>query len=170
MNNLTENINLFQPTSFNVVIDRENYSNLRFFVQRVNHPGAANSAVEVPFSRIGSVPMPGNTMTYGSLTMDILLDEDFNSYIEMYNWMLRLVNTKQVNARDAYSQSSSPTATYSDIVITALTNSNNKNIEFKYVDCIPVSVGDVSMEATNSGVDFLTFNAEFRFSYFEIVT
>ena len=169
MNNLSENINLFQPTSFRVVIDRQNYSNLRFFVQRVNHPGASNSPAEVPFSRIGGVPMPGNTMTYGSLTMDVLLDEDFKSYIEMYEWMLRLVNTKQVNARDAYSRSSSPTATYSDIVITALSNSNNKNVEFKYRDCVPVSIGDVSMEATNSGVEFLTFNAEFRFSYFEII-
>ncbi len=108
-------------------------------------------------------------MTYGSLTMDVLLDEDFKSYIEMYEWMLRLVNTEQVNARDAYSLNSSPTATYSDIVVTALTNSNNKNVEFKYRDCVPVSIGDVSMEATNSGVEFLTFNAEFRFSYFEII-
>jgi len=114
--------------------------------------------------------MPGNTMVYGSLTMDILLDEDFTAYIEMYEWMLRLVNTEQVSSRDAYSSNNGPVATYSDIFVTALTNSNNKNVEFKYRDCVPVNIGDVSMEATNSGVDFLTFNAEFRFSYFEIVT
>ena len=168
MNNLTENINLFQPTSFSVVIDRKNYANLRFFVQRVSHPGASNAAAEVPFSRIAGVPMPGNTMSYGSLTMDILLDEDFNSYIEMYNWMLRLVNTDQVSARDQYSNINGEVSTYSDIVVTALTNSNNKNVEFKYRDCVPVNIGDVTMEATNSGVDFITFNAEFRFSYFEI--
>ena len=159
---------MFQPTGFNVIIDREHYSNLRFFVQRVNHPGASNQAAEVPFSRIGGIPMPGNTMTYGSLTMDILLDEDFNSYIEMYNWMLRLVNTDQVTAVESYGKSSGPISTFSDITITSLTNSNNKNKTFKYHDCVPVSIGDVTMEATNASVEYLTFNAEFRFSYFEI--
>lgn len=170
MNNLSENINLFQPTSFSVVIDRQNYPALRYFVQRVSHPGASNSAAEVPFSRVGGVPMPGNTMVYGSLNMDILLDEDFTSYIEMYEWMLRLVNEDQISSRDVYTQAKGRIPTYSDIVVNALTNSNNKNIQFKYRDCVPVNIGDVTMEATNSGVDFLTFNAEFRFSYFEIVT
>ena len=170
MDNLSENINLFQPTSFSVVIDRQNYPALRYFVQRVSHPGASNSAAEVPFSRVGGVPMPGNTMVYGSLNMDILLDEDFTSYIEMYEWMLRLVNEDQISSRDVYTQAKGRIPTYSDIVVNALTNSNNKNIQFKYRDCVPVNIGDVTMEATNSGVDFLTFNAEFRFSYFEIVT
>tara|TARA_R110000796_G_scaffold1312_6_gene5138 strand:- start:507 stop:839 length:333 start_codon:yes stop_codon:yes gene_type:complete len=109
-------------------------------------------------------------MVYGSLNMDILLDEDFTSYIEMYEWMLRLVNEDQISSRDVYTQAKGRIPTYSDIVVNALTNSNNKNIQFKYRDCVPVNIGDVTMEATNSGVDFLTFNAEFRFSYFEIVT
>ena len=170
MDNLSENINLFQPTSFSVVIDRQNYPALRYFVQRVSHPGASNSAAEVPFSRVGGVPMPGNTMVYGSLNMDILLDEDFTSYIEMYEWMLRLVNEEQISSRDTYSQARGKIPTFSDIYVNALTNSNNKNIQFKYIDCVPVNIGDVTMEATNSGVDFITFNAEFRFSYFEIVT
>lgn len=175
MNNLTENINLFQPTGFKVILDRKHYNNLAFFVQRINHPGAQNAAAETPFSRIGSVPMPGNTMTYSELSMDVLLDEDFEAYQEMYNWMLRLVNEEQVSPRDAYSRYSveddrqgGKIPTYADIHITALTNSNNKNKSFKYIDCVPVSIGDIAFEATNAGVDFLTFPVSFRFSYFTI--
>ena len=169
MNNLTENINLFQPTGFRVILDRKNYNNLAFFVQRINHPGAQNSAAETPFSRVGGVPFPGNTMTYGELAMDVLLDEDFEAYQEMYNWMLRLVNEKQVAPRDTYARGSEEKIpTYADIHVTALTNSNNKNKMFKYIDCVPVSVGDIAFEATNSGVDFITFPVSFRFSYFTI--
>ena len=119
--------------------------------------------------------MPGNTMTYSELTMDVLLDEDFEAYQEMYNWMLRLVNEEQVAPRDAYSRYSvedesqgGKIPTYADIHITALTNSNNKNKSFKYIDCVPTSIGDITFEATNAGVDFLTFPVSFRFSYFTI--
>ena len=168
-NNLTSNINLFQPTGFRVIIDRKNYANLEFFVQSVTHPGATNAALETPYKRISGVPMPGGTMTYGELTLEVLLDEDMNSYVEMYNWMLRLVNTEQVAVRDNFAGKTSSTPTYADIHITALTSHNNANKTFKYIDCVPVAVGDIRFEAQNQSVEYVTFPASFRFSYFDIV-
>ena len=108
--------------------------------------------------------MPGNTMEFGELTLEVLLDEDMNSYIEMYNWLLRLVNTKQIAERD--NQGTIPT--YADIVINALTSHNNNNRKFTYIDCVPTSVGAISFEATNQSVEYITFPASFRFSYFVI--
>ena len=162
-NNLTSNINLFQPTGFKVIIDRKNYANLEFFVQSVNHPGAANPAIETSYKRIQSVPQPGGQMEYGELTMDVLLDEDFNSYVEVYNWMLRLVQTDQVTTRRTSTQ-----PTYADIVVTAMTSHNNKNKQFTYVDCIPVAIGDIQFQAQNQSVEYVTFPVSFRFSYFKI--
>jgi hypothetical protein len=113
--------------------------------------------------------MPGNQMQYGELTMDVLLDEDFNSYLEVYNWMLRLVNLDQIQKRDSFGGDTSTQPTYADISITALTSSNQKNKTIRYIDCIPVAVGDIRFEAQNQGVEYVTFPASFRFSYFEIV-
>lgn len=168
-NNLTSNINLFQPTGFKVMIDRKNYANLEFFVQSVSHPGASNPAVETAYKRVTGVPMPGNQMQYGELTMDVLLDEDLNSYIEMYNWLLKLVNNEQVQQRDNFRGQRTDQPTYADIQITALTSHNNKNKTFKYVDAIPVAIGDIRFEAQNQSVEYVTFPASFRFSYFDIV-
>ena len=113
MAQLTDNINLFQPTGFKLIIDRKNYPNLEFFAQTVSHPGATLGAAEVPFSRIQSVPQPGDTLTFSELSVTILLDEDFNSYTEMYNWMIRMVNTEQKTAYDA-SQTQGALATFTD--------------------------------------------------------
>ena len=164
-----DNINLFQPTSFRVVMNRKFYGTFQFFVSRVAHPGAQNAAAETPFSRLGGVPMPGNSMTYGELSMDVLLDEDFRSYIEIYDWMLRHVNEEQIADRVGYGSSQDPIPSYADIHITALNSNNGKNVEFRYKDCVPVSIGDINFDAQNQGVDFITFPASFRFSYFEIV-
>ena len=166
----TDNINLFQPTGFRVIIDRREYGTFQYFVTRVNHPGAQNQAAETPFSRISSVPFPGNTMTYGELTMDVILDEDFKSYIEIYDWMLQLVNEEQIADRRNFTSSQSPVPTYADIHVVALSNHNNKNVEFKYYDCIPVSVGDIPFDAQNQSVEFIAYPVSFRFSHYEIST
>jgi hypothetical protein len=167
MAELTDNINLFQPTGFKLIIDRKNYPNLEFFAQTVSHPGATLGAAEVPFSRIQSLPQPGDTLSFSELSVTILLDEDFNSYTEMYNWMVRLIQNKQKSAFEA-SQKEGALATYTDITVVALTSHNNLNKKIRYVDAIPVSVGDINFEATNSGVEYITFPVNFRFSYFEI--
>ena len=168
MSNLTcgEDFNFFQPTGFRVVINSKYYKNLQFFTSSITHPGAQNSANETAFRRIGSVPFPGNTMTYSELSMNVLLDADFVAYQEMYDWMLRLVNEEQIAE-----QSDEPNRipTYADIHIHALTAHNNPNVTFKYVDCLPVSVGDIQFDAQNQGVEFVTFPINFRFSYFTVM-
>lgn len=167
-NNLTDNINLFQPTGFRIVIDRKNFSNLEFFAQRVNHPGAINTAVEVAVPRLQSIPMPGNTIQFGELTMDILLDEDFNSYTEIFDWLIRQVNEKHIKRRSQVKTTSEKPPTYADISVVALTAHNNKNKIFKYIDAIPTSVGDIVFDTTNAGVEYVSFPVSFRYSYFEI--
>ena len=100
-------------------------------------------------------------MEYGELTMDVLLDEDFNSYIEVYQWMLRLV---QQNVTREIGEG----RTHADIYVSALTANNTANKTIKYIDAIPVAVGDIRFEAQNQSVEYVSFPVSFRFSYFDI--
>ena len=152
------NTNLFQPTGFKVIIDRKNYGTLEFFVQAVNHPGASVPAVDVPVKRLQSLPLAGGQVEYSELTMDVLLDEDMNSYIELYNWMLRSVNNVPNITRDDFKGNTSTQPTYSDITVVALTSHNNRSVKFKYTDAIPVTIGDIRFESTNQ--IYLTFLVE----------
>ena len=80
---LTDNINYLQPTGFKVVIDRENYPNLEFFAQSVDHPDVSIGLPNVPFRRIENVAMPGDTIAYSPLNISFILDEEIKSYIEL---------------------------------------------------------------------------------------
>ena len=51
---LTANKNYLQPTGFRVIIDRENYPNLEFFAQSVDHTDVSMTAPNVAYSRIGN--------------------------------------------------------------------------------------------------------------------
>lgn len=165
MADLTDNVNFFQQAGFKVTIDRKNYPNFEFFAQSVVHPSVNLNPAEPPTSRIQAVPQPGDALTFGEVSFTIILDEDFNAYEEIFNWMVRLVNQNQTNAYDARTQGTVPSV--SDIKVTALTSHNNGNKTFKYIDAFPVFLGDINFEAQST--EYLTLPAQFRFSYFEIV-
>ena len=164
--NVTSNLNYLQPTSFKLVIDRENYPNLEYFCQNFTHPGMIINSVEVPFRKIAGVPFIGNSLTFNELNATIILDEDMTAYNEMYSWIRRVVDTSDVRAID---RNSIQIPTYSDITLSILSSQNNESKQVKYHECAPVSLGDIVFESTATGTEFVTFVVAFRFTYFEFI-
>ena len=165
MATLTTNINYLQPTSCKLVLDRANYPNLEFFCQNVTHPGMLFSAVEMPYQKIGGVPFPGDKLVFNELSANVILDEDMQGYEEMYNWIRRLLDTPVKNPLD---RTATVVPSYADITLHILSSHNNTTKQVQYKDCVPTSLGDIQFESTSTGDTFITFNASFRFSYFEL--
>tara|TARA_R110000822_G_scaffold194194_4_gene332498 strand:- start:11062 stop:11610 length:549 start_codon:yes stop_codon:yes gene_type:complete len=159
------NINFLQPTSFKLTVDRKHFANLEFFCQTVLHPNLGLNAIEVPFKRVSSIPFAGDKLTFSELTAIIIVDENLNSYTEMFNWMSRLVEQKD---RLPTERSSELAPTYSDITLSILSSHNNTVRTIKYLDCIPTALGDMTLESTLSDNTFITFPASFRFSSFDL--
>ena len=167
MANLTDNFNYLQPTGFKLIIDRKNYPNLEFFCQTVTHPGLLIPSAEVPVRRMQSIPLPGESLTINELSVDILLDENMESYTEMYNWVLR----NQITNLDTHTamKRADKAPTYADITLSILSSHNNTTQQIRYVDAMPTSLGDVLFQS-NVQQNEITFAATFRFSYFELKT
>ena len=166
MATLTENTNFFQQAGFKVNVGRKNYPNFEFFAQSVSHPSVSLPAAEnATTSRIQTVPQPGDTLTFDELSVIILLDEDFNSYVEIFNWMVRMVNTNQTSAYDArITEDGVPT--FCDITVSALSSHNNTSKKFIYRNAFPISLGNVDFEANST--EILTVPVGFRYTYFDI--
>ena len=158
-------ISYLQPTSFQLSIDRKHYPNLQFFCQSILHPSMSLNAVEMPIKRLGSIPFAGDKLTFGELTAIIIVDENLNAYTEMYNWMDRLVDSKDTTPLNRL-ENDPPT--YSDITLSILSSHNNTTRTIKYIDCVPTGLGNMMMEATTGDTTQITFPATFRFSYFEL--
>lgn len=162
MATLTKNINYLQPTGFRLTIDRENYPNLQFFCQSVDHPNMDVSFTNVSFRRV-DVPMPGDKISYGELTANIIVDEDMNSYKEMHNWLRRLVEEPVTS-----NKTQSPTPSTGDITLHLLSSHNNEIGKIRYIDSVPTAIGNISFQSTSSGIEYLVFPVSFKFSYFEV--
>jgi len=159
---LTGNKNYLQPTGFKVIIDRENYPNLEFFAQSVDHPDVSMTAPTVAYSRIGNVSLPGDALEYSELNIQFILDEDIKSYTELYNWIESLVNKNFVKPN-----STSDVPTQADISVSILSSHNNQNKRILYKGCNPTSLSGLQLTSIASSVEYLTFNASFVFTGFE---
>lgn len=159
--------NYLQPSGFKVVINRREFPNLQFYAQSIAHPDASLPPSEIGFPR-ASVPFVGDTVDFGQLSMEVLLDEDMNSYRELYNWMISAVNEKHILATQSLGSGEVDytAPSYHDITVAVLSSHNNVNRQFRYLNGFPISIGNIQMNATTAE-QYLSFPVTFRFDYFE---
>ena len=155
------NYNYFQPSQFKVNIDSKKYPNLEFYCQNVSHPGIAVSGAIVPVSRLATISVPGDTLNYDELVLDIIADENFKAYDEFYTWLQSLTQER-----------SEPTDKFieTDIILSILSSANNIIKQFKYINCVPTSLGAVQFQATVADTDIITFPITFKIDTFESLT
>ena len=170
-----DNINYLQPNGFKVTISRENYAAAQYFAQSISHPNVDAQVAEAPYKRL-NIPMLPDKLDYGALTIDFLMNEDMQNYIEIYNWLERMVEEEHNMGSKRYNKNTtigrpvtdnSPITSYNDIVVDVLTSQNNINKSIKYLNAFPISLGNVEFNATSAG-DYITFPVTFRFDYFTI--
>jgi hypothetical protein len=152
---LTNNKNFLQPSGFRIVIEREKYANLEFFSQSVSHPGSQVSAIELGIPRIQGLPISGDTIDYGDLTVSLILDEDLQSYKEMQLWLEDCVYKKGETVNH-------------DITVIILNSHNNSCGKIRYKNAIPTAVGQIEFTSTSGDVSYISFDVTFRFTEFEL--
>lgn len=159
---LTENINFLQPTGFRIVIDRRAFGNFTFFAQSVNMPDLSTPAAETRFRQYSSVPQVSDTFSYGEVNMNVIMDEDMNSYTEIHNWMKR-------NVLNEVNDDMTEESTYSDMAVTILSSKNNLNKKISFRDAFPTNLGSFTLETNISGTTpVIVFPVSFRYTYFDI--
>ena len=165
MADLTQNINFLQPTSFKLVIDRKNLPNLTYFVNTIMHPSVALNPADIGYQRT-NVRFVGDKLNYGEMQCQVIMDEDMTAYTEMFNWMKSIVENPVVPSTERMRAAGSFTTVDLSIVLLSSVNTANKTI--KYINAIPVSLGDINFETTTAD-SFITFPITFAFDYWEIV-
>ena len=156
--------NYLEPTGFKIVLNREHYRQTEYFITSVSHPSVTLPSVEVPFRSINT-QQPGDRLQFSEVTFNMILDENLNNYIEMYDILKETVQTA-----DLYRHNRQVTERPldMDIRLITLSSKNNANREIIYYDTRLTSIGDIEFEATRADVQYITVPLSFEFNYFEI--
>ena len=158
------NRSFLSNNKFDFVLKR--IPNFTFLVQGVNLPGLTlqSSSINTPFS---AVSITGNQITFGSLSLTFMVDEDMQSWYELYNWIVQLGNPKGYNKVGTLTgKPGSVTSTTSDATLFIKSNSNNANLKFEFVDVYPTELGEMNFTTTDNQ-EFVTSTVTFNYGYYE---
>ena len=163
---------------------------VEFFVQTANIPGITLGDTTMP-TPLKEISMPGDKLTYQTLEVSFLVDENLNNYKEIHDWMTGIgfpEDHKQfadvlATGSDRFSRSTASTAAvgsgkpaplseggiYSDATLIVLNNKNIAKTEIRFQNVYPTSLGSLSYDIKASDVDYLQVNASFNYMYYDIV-
>ena len=163
---------------------------VEFFVQSANIPGISLGSATQP-NPLYDIPLPGDKITYASLDMSFLVDENLNNYKEIHDWILGLgfpSNNQQFQdlqsaGSDRFPGSSRSTAAtgtstpqplneggiYSDAILTVLNSKNIAKTEIRFQNVYPTSLGGLNYDVRQTDVDYLNASVSFNYMNYDIV-
>lgn len=161
------NKNFLSPLSFQVAIQRS--PNLNFTVQNSTLPGIMLDNVDTnnPFVRI---PHAGDHIYYEELSMQFLVDEDLNNWLEMHDWIRglgfpnRWEEYEELHRQPKYSG----LGIKSDITMLVANSSKNLRIQVVYKDAFPIALSSIQFDTTLTDIQYLTAFVTFAYTSYDI--
>ena len=161
-----ENTNLLQPTKFLLTFER--IRTTQYFCQSVNLPGVSLGEVNraTPFLDMYS---PGTKLSYSPLDVEFLVDEELQSWKNIYDWFLSIADPDGFEKRDG-SKELQTLKHFSDATLTILSGLNNPVLRIHYTNLFPVSINDIVFDTTRSADNIITARATFRYQSYKYLT
>jgi hypothetical protein len=161
------NINFLSPLGFRFKLKRS--PNLNFFVQDVTLPNISLGFIELP-TPFKVVNLAGNKLDYGDFNMSFRLDEDMETYFEIYEWLMALGFPEGFNQYKGLSKNKPGNVkTFtSDATLTIMTSAMVPNIEVDFEDLFPTSISDISFTTQDADVNYITASVSFKYKIFHV--
>ena len=163
---------------------------VEYFCQTANIPSISLGSATVA-TPLYDYPVPGDAITYGSLDISFIVDENLSNYKELHDWISGLGFPKDTRQFLNLSQSSTDTfpgttsstvatgtsinqpipegGTYSDATLTVLNSKNIAKTEIRFQNLYPTSIGSLNYDIQASDVDYLQVSASFNYFNYDIV-
>jgi len=164
-NQTPTNKSFLSNNKYEFVIDR--LPHVTFFIQSVVIPDVSLVGTQVPSPYV-SVPIPGNILNYGELTVTYIMDEDMKAWREIYDWMYNLGNPESRNKIGDLTQTlGRRNSVTSDASLLIKSNANNPRVKFTFKDIFPTTLGGLTLSSTE-GQEFITSTISFLYSHYTV--
>jgi len=156
MATLTTNKNFLSPVGFQFKIDHTRYPNLEYFCVAATLPSINISAVETPYRGV-NLSFTGDRLTFDDLALRVNITENMENYIETFDWIHNLVQTKTAEDFKA------------DATLLVLSSHNNVTKEIKFSGVFPTSISAIEFDAQVESVEYAQMDISFAYTNFEFV-
>ena len=180
------------PTQFKFSI--VNLPKVEYFIITANLPGISLTGIDFG-TPLKTTQILGDSITYENLDISFIVDENYENYLELHNWLIGIGFPKSreqfKDYRDTESAKFPGTKTkyeskdigdtklgaatsdkslYSDATMTLLSSKHNPVAEVRFKDVFPLSMAALEYSQADTDVTYLTMTASFAYSYYDIVS
>jgi hypothetical protein len=166
-----DNKSFLSPIGFKFVIKKLPHVN--YFCTSAGIPDISMGQIDTVENTFIKLPVPGDKLRFGLMTVRFRVDEDMKNFQEIYDWMIGL------GYPDNFSQSSALRTgngllpqgeVYSDGSLIITTASFTPNIEVKFIDMYPVSLTSLDFNLEQSDIEYLSADVSFAYRKYELTT
>jgi hypothetical protein len=147
--------NLAQKTNYTAGSDKLDLAHL--YLTSVNIPGVNLAHPEVSGRSGARLVLPGDALTFNSLSFELLVDEDFQIYHEFMGKVFENINP--ISGEFANVEF--------DFWVQINNSKGNKLFKMEFHSCRVESVSDIQLDTTDDMTEF-TLPIEIKYDYFSI--
>ena len=170
-NKQIENRNYLSSVGFKFNLSK--YPKIDFLSNSARIPELSLALATQP-TYLKDIDIPGEKLTYGDFTLRFLVDEDMENYMSVYNWLNGLgfpestkdfkdLTTDKTGQREMKEQ-------FCDGTLRILNSNLREVAKVKFKDLFPISLTSLDFDATSSDVQYLTAEASFKYTIYELIS
>jgi hypothetical protein len=165
-----KNRNFLSPSGFQFNLAKA--PKVDFFSNSARIPGIQLGEIMVG-NYLKAVPVPGDQVQFEDLTLQFIVDENLENFLEIHSWIYALGYPKTVeqfgdlvtNDRSEIDNLSQ----FSDGTLTVLNSNFNPMAYVKFTDMFPVSLSTLEFTAAENDYTYFTATVTFKYLLYEIL-
>ena len=167
-----QTINTLQYNQFRFVLHRT--PQIIYFCQGVKFPGLSMETIKQPSPFATAIQRTPNNVVYENLEFSFLVAEDFKNWLEIHNWMHKLLPIRKFDGQYKENfNTSTPNTTelrYQDASLILLNSASKAFIQIVFTNCFPISLGGINFSSTVTDTNPVISTVQFAYSGYTINT
>ena len=167
------NRNFLSPLGFKFSLKRS--PGVAYFCNEANIPDMSLAIAEQP-TYLRDIPLPGDKIEFGDLSLRFMVDEDLTNYMEIQNWIRGLgypqsIKEYQDLEKKAYIKQTFGKRRqdiYSDGTLQILSNNLVPKFQVIFDDLFPYSLSTVTFDATDTDIEYFTAEVSFKYTIYNL--
>tara|TARA_R100000278_G_scaffold22900_2_gene21489 strand:+ start:1240 stop:1821 length:582 start_codon:yes stop_codon:yes gene_type:complete len=166
-----KNRNFLSPSGFQFNLAKT--PKVDFFSQSARIPGIQLGEIMVG-NYLKAVPVPGDQIQFEDLTLEFIVDENLENFLEIHSWIYGLGYPDSVSqfesiVIDRETSEIDNLKQFSDGTLTVLNSNFNPMAYIKFKDMFPVSLSTLEFTASENDYTYFTATVTFKYLLYEIL-
>ena len=168
------NRNFLSPVGFKYALKRS--PAVAFFCNEANIPSMDLGVAEQP-TYLKNIPVPGDKIQFGDLSLRFLVDEDLKNFMEIQNWIRGLGFPESLSQFDELEKEATMPSNfgnntgddiYSDGTLQILSSNLIPKFQVMFSDLFPYSLSTITFDATDTDIEYFTAEVSFKYTIYRI--